>query len=64
MMGKGAAHAQADQALRGFVEASGLPFLGTAMGRGVVPDSHSACVQSARSLALSQADVAVVVGAR
>ena len=64
VVGKGAAHAQSDEALRSFVEASGLPFLGTAMGRGVVPDSHSACVQPARSLALSQADVAIVVGAR
>ena len=64
VIGKGAAYAQADGVLRSFVEATGLPFLGTAMGRGVVPDSHAACVQSARSLALSQADVAIVVGAR
>ena len=64
MVGKGAAYAKADQELRGFVEVSRLPFLGTAMGRGVVPDSHDACVQPARSHALAQADVAIVVGAR
>ncbi len=40
------------------------PFLGTAMGRGVLPDSHALNVNAARSTALAQADVAVIVGAR
>ena len=64
IFGKGAAYARADAALVSFVEASGVPFLGSAMGRGCVPDSHPACVAAARSLALAQADVAVIVGAR
>ena len=64
MIGKGAAYSQADGALRALVEASGVPFLATAMGRGVVPDSHPLNVNSARSAALRSADVAIVFGAR
>lgn len=41
-----------------------LPFLATSMGRGVVPDDSPLCVNAARSMALAQADVALVVGAR
>lgn len=64
VIGKGAAYAQADQALRALIDATGLPFLATAMGRGVVPDSHPNNVNAARSLALAQADVALIFGAR
>lgn len=64
VIGKGAAYSQADQALRALVDATGLPFLATAMGRGVVPDSHPNNVNAARSLALAQADVALIFGAR
>ena len=64
IFGKGAAYSKADAALQSFVEATGIPFLGTAMGRGCVPDSHPNCVAAARSLALAQADVALIVGAR
>ena len=64
MIGKGAAYSQADAALRAFIEGSGLPFLATAMGRGVVPDSHRLNVNPARSAALAGADVALVFGAR
>ena len=42
----------------------GLPTLGTAMGRGLIPDTHPLAVHAARALALQQADVAVIVGAR
>lgn len=64
VIGKGAAYSQADAALRTFVERAGLPFLATAMGRGVVPDTHGASANAARSLALAKADVAIVFGAR
>ncbi|KAK9828489.1 hypothetical protein WJX72_000277 [[Myrmecia] bisecta] len=64
VIGKGAAYAQADAHLRQLVDTAGLPFLATAMGRGVVPDSHPLNVNAARSLALAQADVALVFGAR
>ncbi len=64
VIGKGASYSQADTALRAFVDATGLPFLATAMGRGVVPDSHDLNVNPARSAALAGADVALVFGAR
>lgn len=64
VVGKGAAFSQADAQLRAFVEAAGAPFLATAMGRGVVPDSHPLSANAARSTALRGADVAIVFGAR
>ena len=64
VIGKGAAQSQADTQLRKLVEATGIPFLATAMGRGVVPDNHPQNVNAARSLALAKADVALIVGAR
>ena len=64
VIGKGAAYSQADAALRQLVGQAQLPFLATAMGRGVVPDTHAASANAARSLALAQADVAIVFGAR
>lgn len=64
VIGKGAAYSQADGALRALVESSCIPFLATAMGRGVVPDSHALNVNPARSAALAGADVAVIFGAR
>ncbi|PRW45703.1 2-hydroxyacyl- lyase isoform A [Chlorella sorokiniana] len=64
VVGKGAGYAQAEGPLRQLAEAAGLPFLATAMGRGVVPDDSPLCANAARSMALGQADVALVVGAR
>ena len=64
VIGKGAAYSQADSALRQLVDQAGLPFLATAMGRGVVPDTHAASANAARSMALAKADVAIVFGAR
>ena len=64
VIGKGAAYSQADAALRQLVDQAQLPFLATAMGRGVVPDTHAASANAARSLALAKADVAIVFGAR
>lgn len=46
------------------MDQAGLPFLATAMGRGVVPDTHAASANAARSMALAKADVAIVFGAR
>ena len=64
VLGKGAAYAQADDAIRTFVEASGIPFVPMSMAKGLVPDDHPLCVSAARSLALSRADVVLLVGAR
>ena len=41
-----------------------IPFVASPMGRGFVPDDHRLCVGAARSFALANADVVLVVGAR
>ncbi|MFB7494450.1 oxalyl-CoA decarboxylase [Streptomyces sp. NPDC056161] len=64
VLGKGAAYAQADEAIREFVERNGLPFLPMSMAKGLLPDDHPQSVATARSLALREADVVLLVGAR
>lgn len=64
IIGKGAAYGRAETVLREFIETSGLPFLPTPMGKGVLPDDHANCVAAARSRALLQADVILLFGAR
>ncbi|XP_036917227.1 2-hydroxyacyl-CoA lyase 1 isoform X2 [Sturnira hondurensis] len=64
IIGKGAAYAQAEEAIRKLVERCKLPFLPTPMGKGVVPDNHPNCVAAARSRALQFADVIMLFGAR
>ncbi|XP_056619460.1 2-hydroxyacyl-CoA lyase 1 isoform X2 [Triplophysa dalaica] len=64
IIGKGAAYARAEREVRELVELTGLPFLPTPMGKGVLPDDHLNCVAAARSRALLQADVVVLLGAR
>jgi 2-hydroxyacyl-CoA lyase 1 len=41
-----------------------IPFLPTPMGKGVLPDSHPLNAASARSTALKEADIVLVLGAR
>lgn len=64
ILGKGAAYAQADDAIRGFVEKSGVPFLPMSMAKGLLPDTHPQCAGAARSLVLKDADVVMLIGAR
>ena len=64
VIGKGAAYGRADEGLRSFTSRTGLPFVATSMGRGVVADDDPRCASAARSLALSKCDVAVLFGAR
>lgn len=64
VVGKGAAYARAEGEVRRFVEAAGLPFLPSPMGKGVVPDDHPQSVAPARSQALQEADLIVLIGAR
>eukprot|EP01104_Vermistella_antarctica_P012654 TRINITY_DN3705_c0_g1_i2.p1 TRINITY_DN3705_c0_g1~~TRINITY_DN3705_c0_g1_i2.p1 ORF type:complete len:534 (-),score=71.40 TRINITY_DN3705_c0_g1_i2:56-1657(-) len=64
IIGKGAAYARAEHELKAFVEESGLPFLASPMGKGVVSDEHPQCVGAARTQALLNADVILLVGAR
>ncbi|KAJ8761790.1 hypothetical protein K2173_004602 [Erythroxylum novogranatense] len=64
VFGKGAAYARAEDEIRKFVERTGIPFLPTPMGKGLLPDSHELAASAARSLAIGKCDVALVVGAR
>jgi oxalyl-CoA decarboxylase len=64
VLGKGAAYAQADNQIRAFIEATGLPYLPMSMAKGLLPDAHPQSVAAARSLALRSADVVMLVGAR
>ncbi|GAB2300065.1 hypothetical protein Dimus_034106 [Dionaea muscipula] len=64
VFGKGAAYAKAENELRQLVESTGIPFLPTPMGKGLLPDTHELAATAARSLAIGQCDVALVVGAR
>jgi 2-hydroxyacyl-CoA lyase 1 len=62
--GKGAAYGRAENSIQEFIRSSDLPFLPTAMGKGLLPDDHPNCVSPARSLALQKADVILLLGAR
>jgi oxalyl-CoA decarboxylase len=64
ILGKGAAYAQADDAIKSFVEKSGAPFLPMSMAKGLLPDLHPQCAGAARSTALKDADVVMLIGAR
>ncbi len=64
ILGKGAAYAQADDAIRALVEKSGVPFLPMSMGKGLLPDTHPQCAGAARSTVLAQSDVVLLIGAR
>jgi len=64
ILGKGAAYAQADDAIRDLVEKSGAPFLPMSMAKGLLPDTHPQCAGAARSTVLKDSDVVMLIGAR
>src|SRR5688500_6012320 len=64
ILGKGAAYAQADDAIRALVEKSGVPFLPMSMAKGLLPDTHPQCAGAARSTVLKDSDVVMLIGAR
>ena len=64
IIGKGAAYARAEESVRSFIETTQLPFLPTPMGKGVVPDDHECAVSPARSFALQNTDLVLLIGAR
>ncbi|MBN8935560.1 MAG: oxalyl-CoA decarboxylase [Rhizobiales bacterium] len=64
ILGKGAAYAQADDAIRALVEKSGVPFLPMSMAKGILPDTHPQCAGAARSTVLKDSDVVMLIGAR
>ncbi len=64
ILGKGAAYAQSDEAIRTFVEKTGIPFLPMSMAKGLLPDTHPQCAGAARSTVLKDSDVVMMIGAR
>ena len=64
ILGKGAAYAQADDAIRALVEKTGIPFLPMSMAKGLLPDTHPQCAGAARSTVLKDSDVVLLIGAR
>ena len=64
IVGKGMAWSRAETEVRTFIEATQLPFLASPMGKGVLPDDHPLSVGAARSHALREADVIMLLGAR
>src|SRR5437016_6846803 len=64
ILGKGAAHARADEEIRSFIESTGIPFLPMSMAKGLLPDEHAQSAAAARSYAIGNADVVVLAGAR
>ena len=64
ILGKGAAYAQADDAIRNLIEKSGIPFLPMSMAKGLLPDTHPQCAGAARSTVLKDSDVVMLIGAR
>ncbi len=64
ILGKGAAYAQADEEVRALVEKSGIPYVPMSMAKGLLPDTHPQSAGAARSTALKEADVVLMIGAR
>ena len=64
ILGKGAAYAQADEDIKSLVEKSGIPYLPMSMAKGLLPDTHPQSASAARSMALKESDVVMVIGAR
>ena len=64
ILGKGAAYAQADDAIKSLVEKTGAPFLPMSMAKGLLPDTHPQCAGAARSTVLKDSDVVMMIGAR
>jgi len=64
ILGKGAAYAQVDEAIRALVEQSGIPYLPMSMAKGLLPDTHPQSASAARSLVLKESDVVMMIGAR
>lgn len=64
IVGKGMAWSRAETEVREFIERTQVPFLASPMGKGVVDDNDPLSVGAARTLALKEADVILLMGAR
>ncbi|MEM9360486.1 MAG: oxalyl-CoA decarboxylase, partial [Pseudomonadota bacterium] len=49
---------------RALVEKSGIPYLPMSMAKGLLPDTHPQSAGAARSMALKESDVVMLIGAR
>jgi len=64
LSGSGIFWSGASDALTAVVEKFGIPFYTTPQGRGAVPDDHDLTYAAARSTAMREADLVIVVGTR
>ncbi|SEP51020.1 2-hydroxyacyl-CoA lyase 1 [Rhodospirillales bacterium URHD0017] len=64
LLGKGMAWSRGEDEVRAFIERTQVPFVRSPMGKGVMPDDHPLSASAARTLALQQADVIFLMGAR
>src|SRR5580692_8520914 len=64
LIGQGMASSHAEDEVRAFIERTQIPFVRTPKGKGVLPDDHPLSAGAARSLALLEADVVFLMGAR
>ncbi|MEI6320043.1 MAG: thiamine pyrophosphate-binding protein [Pseudomonadota bacterium] len=64
LSGSGVIWSEAAQELQAWIEQAGLPFYTTPQGRGVVPEDHALAFPNARSTAMKEADLLIVVGTR
>jgi acetolactate synthase-1/2/3 large subunit len=64
LSGSGVLWSGASAEMQRFVEEAGIPFYTTPQGRGVVPDDHALSFPRARSTALRETDLVIVLGTR
>ena len=64
ILGKGAAYSRSEDLIYRLITSTNIPFLPTPMGKGVMPDSSPLNTSSARSTALKESDVILLLGAR
>jgi acetolactate synthase-1/2/3 large subunit len=62
--GSGVLWSDASSALAAWINRTEMPFYTTPQGRGVVPEDHGSAFPNARSTALRNADVVLVIGTR
>jgi len=64
LSGSGVLWSAGEAALRQWVETTGMPIYTTPQGRGVLPEDHPHAFLNARSTALREADLLLIVGTR
>ena len=64
LVGKGMQIGRAEKEVLQLVEMTGFPFLPSPLGKGVVPDNHAQNVIAARSTALENAELVILLGSR